>query len=389
VSDRILYVDDEANALAAFQRQLRREFRISTALGGEQALRIVEQNGPFAVVVCDMQMPEMNGVDLLAEIHRRSPESVRVMLTGNADQKTAIAAVNEGRIFRFLTKPCDRNTLAKTLHAAIEQYRLVTAERQLLEGTLNGATKLVTDVLSTIAPELFGRAVALREPAGAIARALGVRDPWEVELAAMLSPIGTIAIPPETLAKGSSSEPLNSQEQEALNRVPEVGHDLLANIPRLAGVAQIVLFQNKQFDGSGFPPLEVAGDAIPIGARILRVVTDLAELESSGMNRAAAVEGMRARRGRYDPVALDAVAFVGQVDAALGPPLEVRLNELRPGQTLMTNVETDAGRLLVAAGTQITEPIVERLRSYARLMKIREPIPVRLPRGTEEPSQAA
>jgi HD-GYP domain-containing protein (c-di-GMP phosphodiesterase class II) len=254
---------------------------------------------------------------------------------------------------------------------------------------LNGATKLVTDVLSTIAPELFGRAVALREPAGAIARALGVRDPWEVELAAMLSPIGTIAIPPETLAKGSSSEPLNSQEQEALNRVPEVGHDLLANIPRLAGVAQIVLFQNKQFDGSGFPPLEVAGDAIPIGARILRVVTDLAELESSGMNRAAAVEGMRARRGRYDPVALDAVAFVGQVDAALGPPLEVRLNELRPGQTLMTNVETDAGRLLVAAGTQITEPIVERLRSYARLMKIREPIPVRLPRGTEEPSQAA
>ena len=177
MTDRILYVDDEANALAAFQRQLRKDFRISTALGGEQALRIVDQHGPFAVVVCDMQMPEMNGVDLLAEVHRRSPETVRVMLTGNADQKTAIAAVNEGRIFRFLTKPCERNTLVKTLNAAIEQYRLVTAERQLLEETLNGATKLVTDVLSTIAPELFGHAVALRGPAGAIARALGSRSP--------------------------------------------------------------------------------------------------------------------------------------------------------------------------------------------------------------------
>lgn len=392
MSEKILFVDDEANVLAAFQRQLRREFRINTALGGEQALRVVEQHGPFAVVVSDMQMPEMNGVDLLAEVHRRSPESVRVMLTGNADQKTAIDAVNEGQIFRFLTKPCATAILTKTLHASLDQYRLITAERQLLEGTLNGAIKLVTDILSTIAPEPFGHAVALRESAGAIARALGIPDPWEVELAAMLSPIGAIAVPPETLAKASSGEPLNPQEEDALTRVPEVGHDLLANIPGLANIAQIVLFQNKLFDGSGFPPAQIAGDAIPIGARILRVVADLAELETTGMSRAAAVERMRARRGRYDPVAVDAAAVVGGVDAdgaALGPPLEVRLHELRPDQTLMANIETDAGRLLVAAGTRITEPIVERLRSYARLMQIREPIPVRLPRRTREPGRAA
>ncbi|MGD2062434.1 MAG: response regulator [Nitrospirota bacterium] len=391
MSERILFVDDEANVLAAFQRQLRKDFRINTALGGEQALRIIEHNGPFAVVVCDMRMPEMNGVDLLAEMYRRTPESVRVMLTGNADQQTAINAVNEGRVFRFLTKPCDRETLASTLRAALEQHRLITAEQQLLEETLNGATKLVTDVLSTVAPELFGQAVALRELAGSIARALGIPDPWEVELAAMLSPIGTIAVPPETFAKCVAGEPLDPHEEEALARVPEVGHDLLANIPRLTNVAQIVLFHNKRFDGSGFPPVQVAGDAIPIGARILRVVADLAELESAGMSRENAVERMRGRQGRYDPVALDAAAFVGRVDtegAALGPPLEVRLNELRPGQTLMANVETDKGRLLVAAGTHVTEPIVERLRSYARLMKIREPIPVRIPRRTENQSHA-
>ena len=389
MSQRILFVDDEANVLSAFQRQLRKEFRISTALGGDQALRIVEHNGPFAVVVSDMQMPEMNGVDLLAEVHRRSPDSVRVMLTGNADQRTAIDAVNEGRIFRFLTKPCDQATLEKTLRSALEQYRLITAERQLLEETLNGATKLITDILTTIAPEQFGHAVALRDSAAAIARAMAIPDPWEVELAAMLSPIGTIAVPPETLAKATSGEPLNTQEEDALARVPEVGHDLLANIPRLAEVAQIVLFQNKRFDGSGFPPARIAGDAIPIGARILRVVTDLAELESTGMSRATAVERMRAHRGQYDPVALDAAAVAGGIDATLGTSLEVRLNDLRPGQTLMANVETDAGRLLVAAGTRVTEPIIERLRSYARLMKIREPIPVRLPQRSEQPGQAA
>lgn len=383
MSERILFVDDEANVLAAFQRQLRKEFRINTALGGEQALRMIDQHGPFAVVVSDMRMPEMDGVQLLAEVRRHSPDSVRVMLTGNADQKTAIDAVNEGQIFRFLTKPCPGDALIQTLTAAIKQYQLVTAERALLEETLNGAIKLVTDILSMVDSESFGRSVALRDLARAIARALVVEDLWEVELAAMLAQIGTVAVPPEILAKARAEEPLDERESEVVARIPEIGHNLLSRIPRLSTVAKTVLFHRRQFDGSGPPAIPLAGEALPIGARILRVAIDLAALETEGIARPRAIEQMRCRRGHYDPVVLDAAAAIGRTDGdgeVASSVAEVSIIELRPGQTLMANIETDGGRLLIAAGTRITDTIVERLHTYSRVMKIREPIPVQLPR---------
>jgi response regulator RpfG family c-di-GMP phosphodiesterase len=339
-----------------------------------------------------MRMPEMDGVHLLAEVRRRAPDTIRVMLTGNADRQTAIDAVNEGQIFRFLTKPCPGEALTRTLHAALKQYRLVTAERVLLENTLSGAIKLVTDILSMVDPDSFGRSVALRESAGAIARTLAIDDPWEVELAAMLAPIGTVAVPPETLTKVRAGESLDERETEVVARIPEIGHGLLTHIPRLSTVAEIVLFQKKRFDGSGPPTTAIAGEELPIGARILAVATDLAALEEAGVARSDAIEHMRARRGHYDPVALDAAAAVGVADgdrSALSTVAELRIIELRPGQTLMANIETVGGRLLTAAGTRITETIIERLRSYSHLMQLREPIRVKLPCTSADVDRAA
>jgi response regulator RpfG family c-di-GMP phosphodiesterase len=392
VNEKILFVDDEANVLSAFQRQLRKQFRIKTALGGEQALRLIDQHGPFAVVVSDMRMPEMDGVRLLAEVQRRTPDSIRVMLTGNADLQTAIDSVNEGQIFRFLTKPCPGDALTQTLRAALTQYRLITAERDLLENTLNGSIALVTDMLSMIDPDSFGRSVALRESAGSIARALAIDDPWAVELAAMLAQIGTIAIPPETLAKVRAGIPLDEREDEVVARLPEIGHGLLAHIPRLSTVAEIVLLHKKRFDGSGPPATSIAGDELPIGARILAVAADLAVLEEAGVPRHHALERMRAQRGHYDPVVLDAAAAVGLHDDdqhALSTVAEVRITDLRPGQTLMVNIETVEGRLLIAAGTRVTETIIERLRNYSHLRELREPIRVKLPRPPAGASCAA
>src|ERR1700733_8122058 len=103
MSNRILCVDDDINILEGYQRALRKEFDITTAPGGEEALVKIRDEGPFAVVVSDMRMPGMDGIQLLTRIKQVAPESVRIMLTGNADQQTAMNAVNEGNIFRFLT----------------------------------------------------------------------------------------------------------------------------------------------------------------------------------------------------------------------------------------------------------------------------------------------
>src|SRR5208282_1041000 len=152
VAEKILLVDDDNSILDGYRRSLSREFPMETAVGGQQALQMVAESGPYAVVVSDMRMPGMDGIQLLSKIKALSPDTIRVMLTGNADTDTAVNAINEGSIFRFLNKPCSKEVMAKTLTAALVQYRLVNAEKQLLEQTLSGSMQVLTEVLSLVNP---------------------------------------------------------------------------------------------------------------------------------------------------------------------------------------------------------------------------------------------
>jgi DNA-binding NtrC family response regulator len=138
VREKILFVDDEPQVLEGFQRLLSPTFRVETAISGAKALSKMQSSGPYAVVVCDMRMPEMDGVRLLYKIRLEFPECVRIMLTGNSDQETAVRAVNEGNIFRFLTKPCDEALLTRTLNEALVQYRVINKKEELLEKARSG-----------------------------------------------------------------------------------------------------------------------------------------------------------------------------------------------------------------------------------------------------------
>jgi len=239
MSARILCVDDDPSVLAAFQRGLRKQFHIETAQSGEQALAAIRKNGPYAVIVSDMRMPGMDGVQLLAKVKAIARDTVRIMLTGNADQATAIEAVNEGNIFRFLTKPCDAEKLAKALTAGIEQYRLVTAEKELLEKTLRGSIKVLTDVLSLVNPAAFGRASRVQRLVRRLAAELKVELSWELDVAAMLSQIGCVTLPPETIDRLYRGQKLSPEEREMCEAHPAIGHDLVANIPRLEAVSNV------------------------------------------------------------------------------------------------------------------------------------------------------
>ncbi len=302
----VLFVDDDANILSAYQRQLRKQYRIETRLGGEEGLDAIRTSKPFAVIIADMRMPGMDGVEFLRKAMRLSPDSVRMMLTGNADQQTAIDAVNEGHIFRFLTKPCAPEVLAKSLAAGIEQYRLITAEKQLLEETLTGCIAALTEALSTADPAAYGRAARLRRYARHITDVLVFPNSWQLEVASMLSQIGRMALPQTLVTRARNGHELTEEEEEQLERVPEIGRNLLLKIPRMERVAQIVFYQNKRFDGTGFPRHDLIGEEIPYGARVLKVLADLVELECEGATRTKAFELMRSREGWYDPQILDA-----------------------------------------------------------------------------------
>ncbi len=376
----VLCVDDEPKVLDGLRRLLRKRFDLQTAIGGEEGLKILASQGPFAVVVSDMRMPSMNGIEFLTQVQERSPDTVRMMLTGNADQETAVAAVNTGNVFRFLNKPCAPDDVVDALEVGLRQYQLVTTERELLDGTVKGSIKLLTDVLSMTDPESFGRAAALRDMARSLAEAVGLEDIWSVEIAAMLSQLGRVSIPSEILTKERAGSPLSSDEKAVLATVPEVGSKLLRNIPRLGNVADMVLHQERCFENVSGSTGVPSGKAIPAGARVLKVLHDFQRLQGSELSTGAAIHELKGRIGTYDPDVLAAlVSMVDMLGDDAAPALctkEVAVLGLRPGQRLMSDIRTRDGRVLIAKDRVISETILEKLYNYGRLNKILEPIQV-------------
>jgi len=379
MEEQILFVDDDPNILEAYHRKLQHVLHVRTAQGPHLGLRAIQEKGPFAVVVADMNMPLMNGVEFLTRVREIAPDTVRMMLTGNSDIKTAMDAVNEGCVFRFLTKPCPSKLMGDSLVAAIEQYRLITAEKELLEGTLKGTAELLTEVLSWVSPDSFGRTVQLRNTTKVMAAKLRVEDPWEIELAATLSQIGRLAIPSEIPEKASQGQSLTDEERKTLESYPAIGHELLERIPRLEYVARIVLYQNKLFNGDGFPADQVAGKEIPLGSRILKVVADYHELRAAGQSRQESLKTMQSRDGWYDPSVLSVLgreSTSAAAQAEAGQVIAIPLKDLRPGITLASPILTTKGRTLVSSRTVITDAFLIRLRKYAATGGIKEPIEV-------------
>jgi response regulator RpfG family c-di-GMP phosphodiesterase len=380
MSEKILFVDDDANLLASVDRTFRRQFQLDTAEGGEAGLAKLAERGPYAVVVSDRQMPGMDGIQFLAAVRQRAPDSVRIMLTGNVDLEAAVRVVNEGNIFRFLIKPCPSEILGKALEDGCALHSLATAERELLNKTLSGSVKLLTEILSTMDTRSFGRTEKLRTLINDVIQKAPIENAWELHLAAMLAPIGYLTLPPEIVVKARTGELLSKVEEQLVNTMPETAAKLLANIPRLQGVAKIVRYQNKRYDGTGFPPDPVKGDAIPAGARLLKVVFDMLQLQSTGLLPLKALNEMQQRRGWYDSTMLSAVRIcfggtqiASETDTAK-PNISVTVADLTIGMVLYSDLLTQDGTLVLSAGHQISQMSLNKIQNFHQLTGIREPI---------------
>jgi response regulator RpfG family c-di-GMP phosphodiesterase len=380
MSEKILFVDDDANLLASVDRTFRRQFQLDTAEGGEAGLAKLAERGPYAVVVSDRQMPGMDGIQFLAAVRQRAPDSVRIMLTGNVDLEAAVRVVNEGNIFRFLIKPCPSEILGKALEDGCALHSLATAEKELLNKTLSGSVKLLTEILSTMDTRSFGRTEKLRTLINDVIQKAPMDNAWEVHLAAMLAPIGYLTLPPEIVVKARGGELLSKVEEQLVNTMPETAAKLLANIPRLQGVAKIVRYQNKRYDGTGFPPDAVKGDAIPAGARLLKVVFDMLHLQSTGLLPLKALNEMQQRRGWYDSAMLSAVRvclggtqLAPETDTAK-PNISVTVADLTVGMVLYSDLLTQDGTLVLSAGHQISQMSLNKIQNFHQLTGIREPI---------------
>jgi len=345
---RILLVDDEQAVLDSLYRQLCFDFDISIADSGRKALQVMETSPKFAVILSDRRMPAMDGISFLTRAKAISADTVRLMLTGNADQKTAVDALNDGCIFRFMNKPCGIDVIKNSLQAGLDQFQLITAEKDLLSRTLLDSTKLLTELLSVTDPVAYGRSSRTCRWSRQCAVKLQLDKPWEVELAAAFSQIGSLATP-DVSNDSNRDDPL----------LLDVSQRLVAEIPRLETVAEIIAFDlNSTNDGESALRQEIR-----LNAQVFRGTLAIDRLlTDESLTAIMAFKQLRDTETFCQQV-LDALESV--ILSELNAKCEsVAVHSLPENAILAEDLYSDEGVLLLSKGQQLVPPLCERLLDY-------------------------
>lgn len=265
---RILMVDDEASVLEGLAALLGRRFQVTTAVGGRAGLEVLSEDPGFAVIVSDMNMPGMTGAQFLGEARTVAADAVRLLLTGSNDLEDAVAAVNEGQIFRFLTKPCPSDILIAAVDAAVHQHDLQVSAHRRLQESLTSSIRALARAIDAKDPSTRMHSERVAHLATRIAEAMGW-PPDRVDLirdAGLVHDVGKIGVPDAVLLKPGR---LTDDEFEAVKLHAALGAEIVSEILTPEQVSW-VRHHHEKFDGSGYPD-RIAGEDIPEAARILCV----------------------------------------------------------------------------------------------------------------------
>jgi response regulator RpfG family c-di-GMP phosphodiesterase len=371
---QILCVDDETRVVEGLALVLRKDYQVEQASSAAEGLKKMSSLSNLAVVISDMRMPGMDGASFLHEVMVRRPDATRILLTGETGREGAIRAVNEGQVFRFLTKPCPIDQLKNAIEAGVVQHRLVIAERGVLQETLVGAIKVLMEVLALANPVAFGRASRIKRLVMNCAASLGSPDFWQLEAAALLSQVGYVGLSPILLEKLHFGERLTSEEQAKVAAVPDMAQKLLEHIPRLEPVIQILVAIN--WDDAQVAAL--GNGTIGLGTRILGVVLDYEAQVAQGKSRDAIFENLRARVDRYGAQIIENLDSCVRTASADERVTEIPLRQVLPGMSLQQDIRTHLGALIVPKGFEVTQTFLERISNIAPEL-LDTPVRVSLP----------
>lgn len=309
-SATILCVDDELNILSAMKRLFRPfGYRVLTADSGAKGLELVEQEkGNINVIISDMRMPNMNGAEFLSAVRQKYPNIMRILLTGYSDMDSTVDAINDGQIYRYVSKPWNENDLISCIKEALKVQHL-KAEKERLEKLTqeqNNQLKILnssleekvarrtTDLRSAndrlkknflTSIKIFSSLIELRggKVAGhsrrvaELARKIAVnlnlptKEVNDIFLAGLLHDIGKIGFSDELLNKAPVK--MTPEERKIFCEHPTKGEELLMPLEDMKGAAVIIRSHHEHFDGKGYPE-KLAGNQIPLGARILAVANE-------------------------------------------------------------------------------------------------------------------
>ena len=380
---RVLCVDDEPRVLDGIRRTLGMNFEVKTAEGAAQALAMLGGPERFAVTISDMRMPGMDGAAYLEKAAEKDPDMVRMLLTGQSDIQAAVRAINNGRIFRFLTKPCDTDILHQAVEDALEQHRLICAEKELLQKTVYGCVKVLTEMLSLANPVAFNRVGRIKRLVQYVARRLELPEAWQLELAVTLAHLGYVGMSPELLERAYTGKPLDEREKRLLSEAPKTAHRLMAEIPRIDGVLAIL-------DDLGEPTPAVDGskpsskEARSAWARhVIHAAQRADELSFGHPQPRLIMEALKAEK--FNPIVIEALGRAEYHALQQRKTISIGAKKLEPGMFLLDDALSEAGVMITKGGQEVTPTIAVLLKRMAERQNLREPLLVSV-LATHEPN---
>jgi len=429
VPETLLFVDDEANILSSLKRLFRPlGYTILTATSGKEGLEILKQN-EVDLIISDMRMPEMDGAEFLKQAAQQWPDTVRILLTGYADMTSTITAINEGRIYKYISKPWEDNDITLSVKHALEQKKLekerdrlleltrkqnaelqdlnanledkVTARTEELRQTMQQLEKshasLKNSYISSV--KVFSNLIEMREgsipgfsrnvadSAYLLAKKLGLssEEAQNVMVAGLLHGIGKIGLPDSIIRKPRST--FDAAEKSKFYKHPILGEDALMALEPLHEAAKLIRSHLEQYDGRGYPD-QLKENDIPIGARILAVVNDYESLKNGTFTKEQITskqirDFLSHNRGkRYDPTVVDMFfELLGDELNKKENYLTVMSNGLEEGMVLAKDIISDEDILLLANGQFLTEALITRIQRYERSIDEDIVIYIRKPRS--------
>lgn len=372
-NNKVLFVDDEQNVVKGLKVHFYKMFSVYTACSAYEALTLMANKGPFAVVVSDMCMPKMSGADFLAKVKDLYPDTVRVILTGKADLETAIDAVNRDNVFKFITKPCSRKVMQQVLESSLNQYHLVRSEHELLHKTLKATVKTFMDILSLCNPVAFSQADRVKHLVAKMAKYLNMHNSLDIELAAMLVEIGAVGVPANIIKKAYKNEKLSAAERDIVDNYKDLSYKLIADIPRLGKVAEII--QGVPVNYEDKKPSKAKESDVFWGAEIIKVALDLDILLYRGMTKKEACKVLVGKKGVYSPIVLASLADINVADfGSQKEVFRIKVLELELGMILEEDVRTlgEDSTLVLSKGQKINYANQSLLENYAKQKKIGE-----------------
>jgi CheY-like chemotaxis protein len=366
---RVLFVDDDDRTLKAFKFSLQRTFDIVTSNDPSEALDLVKNEPNIAVVVSDFKMPRMDGATFLAQVRDISAHTVRILLTGQANTDVAARGVNQGQIFRFLTKPCTRTALSDALKDGLQQFSRVVTEQEVLQSTLHNTVRVLSEALGLANPEAFARAERIRNLALRLAQTLGMKSILDLELATMLSHLGCIGLPRTIFDKINRGIPLASDEEALHAEHPYIGALLIERIPRLEPVASIIAAQLAPYS----PDMNKE-------TAVLNMVIRFDTLHISGIPISHIIQELLRDETPYPSDMLEALKHTAY-NLQKFVRTAVKIRQLKQAMILDSHIETNDGLLLLAKGAELTESTILRLIEISKHKEIIEPIHIFAPQA--------